>query len=151
MLYALIIIFYFTQRKAPYNLSWKTHPENCSNFQFSGSWARPYYWKTHPCEFHEDLLRFCNIHEQDCITGKFIHVALVLVKDYFRLNALFWMSFPVILPVSCPKILKLTVGWVFQANLLELYSRHRIGICFDSEKVRDWWRRRVRWSCCWNK
>ena len=74
--------------------------------------TRPYvyYWKTHPCEFHEYLFRFCKIHEQDCITGKFIHVALVLVKDYFRLNALFWMSFPVILPLSCPKILKLTVG-----------------------------------------
>ena len=27
---------------------WKTHPENFPKFQFSGSWARPYHWKTHP-------------------------------------------------------------------------------------------------------
>ena len=38
------------------------------------------------------------------------------VKYYFRLNALFWMSFPWIRPVSYPKILKLTTGWVFQVN-----------------------------------
>ena len=27
--------------------SWKTHPENFSKFQFSGTWARRFYWKTH--------------------------------------------------------------------------------------------------------
>ena len=33
--------------------SWKTHPEFFLKFSFSGSWARPYYWKTHP-----DLVEF---------------------------------------------------------------------------------------------
>ena len=59
--------------------SWKTHPGIIPKFQFSGSWARPFNWKTHPC---------------------------------FRLDALFWMIFPVKRSVSCPKILKLTIGWV---------------------------------------
>ena len=27
---------------------WKTHPENFPKFLFSGSWASPYYWTTHP-------------------------------------------------------------------------------------------------------
>ena len=32
------------------------------------------------------------------------------LKYHFTLNALFWMSFQKNRPVSCPKILKLTIG-----------------------------------------
>jgi len=39
--------------------------------------------------------------------------------SFSRLNALFWMSFPEIgtLPVSCPKIIELTIGWVFHKSV----------------------------------
>ena len=72
-----------------------------SDISILGSWAGPYYWKTHPYDLHEYLFSFCKIsdRELDRITGKLIRI---------------WMSFPVIRSVLCPKILKLTIGWVFQ-------------------------------------
>ena len=36
--------------------SWKTYPEIFPKFQFSGLWARPFYWETHPSKFQKDLI-----------------------------------------------------------------------------------------------
>ena len=61
--------------------SWKTHPEFFPQFQFSGSGARPYYWKTHPC--------FRNLN----------------LGVIFQLNALFWIIFPENDLFRAPKLL----------------------------------------------
>ena len=94
--------------------SWKTHPEIFPKLQFSGLWARPFYWKTHPWLIHGPSMD----HENWIISGVFVKYrdmsqavllenssisgfrwygschALEFVKYYFWLNAFFWMSFP---------------------------------------------------------
>ena len=108
----------------PYWQILENHPENFSKFQFSGWWARPYHWKTHPSKFYEYLFSFCKIsgHEPGRITGKSTHIwmcfpvkrsvthTLEFIKYYFWLNALFWMSFPVIRSSSFPENLPINVS-----------------------------------------
>ena len=36
--------------------SWKTHPENYQKFSISGSWPRPFAWKTYPTFFEISIL-----------------------------------------------------------------------------------------------
>ena len=73
----------------------------------SRSWVRPFYWKNHPCEFHEHLFSFCKISDEkiDCLIGKLIHICVTpsnLWNFISRLNALFRICFPVIRSGLCP-------------------------------------------------
>ena len=69
--------------------SWKTHPEIFLKFSFSGSSYRPFYWKTHLFEFF-------------------------WLKPYMIWWHLVWRSFPLKRPVWRPRIIQLSIGWVFQ-------------------------------------
>ena len=62
---------------------WKSSDELNPYWQISGTFLRPFYWKTHPSKNYEHLFSFLNSgRELDQFTGKFIQSSK-------------WMSFPV--------------------------------------------------------
>ena len=87
--------------------SWQTHPVIFSNFNFRDmSWTD--FWKIHPSIFWRPIqfLYLIGVRARP-ISGKLIQNNICCVLDEFSGNR----------PVSRPKILKLTVGWVFQRSV----------------------------------
>ena len=88
----------------------ENHGKLNQKFSFSVSSHRPLYWKTHPIFFFEiSILQ----HHTDCFTGTLIHSNFWTETIYDILH-LVWMIFPVKKSVWRPRILQLTIGWVFQ-------------------------------------
>ena len=64
-----------------------------------------------PRNFH--FLAGLQLHFDGFSRNRSVSQPSISLNTIFRLNALFWMSFPEI-DLLCPKIIKLTIGWVFQ-------------------------------------
>ena len=70
--------------------------ENSSNRQLENSGA---FWKIHPDQMLHIIYGFSQKIRMDEFSSNGLCDAPELVKNYFRLNAFFWMSFPVKRPV----------------------------------------------------
>ena len=91
------------------------------NFNFRGmSWTD--FWNIHPSIFCEYLFSFSQI--SVCVTPR------DSLNIIFRLNALFWMSFPMIRATSCPKIL----NW-----RLDKFSSNMVWLCFFEISISGAW------------
>ena len=127
-----------TQKSQPLTLigkSRRTHPEIFPKFQFSGSWHRPISGKVIQCFFQNFNFRGMSV--TDCWK---IHPSFFVVFSFYKIlwheldRLQIWTSFPEMghfstkcsildefsrnWPVSCPKIIKLTIGWVFQKSVM---------------------------------